>query len=140
MKKNLLITLAWVAVMTQSSLSFADIIIQGQNISRYGYGHGYGHGHYGDGQYGNGDAAFAIFAGVSATLLSLSALDSADRYRHIAMIKQAETEALAFNDTSAPSTVFMDAKVRIEGLQGKALSNQEAAIMIVELNQEFRQE
>ena len=123
-----------VALLSQASMSFADGMGFRPGYGRPGYGGYPGYGH----RQGDADGAVAIIIGVSATLLSLSALDNANRGRHIAAIQQAETEALAFDGTTQPSPVFLNAKKSVETLQGQNLTDEQAAETIVELNQEFR--
>ncbi len=142
MKKILQASIILAAVLIKSTSSLAD----------YGHGHyggGYGHGHssggyyggYGHGQYGGGDDnGAAILFGISASLLVLSSIDSAQRHQRMQVIQQAETEALNYDAKANPSALFMNAKSTIEDLQGKSMNNEMAAVMIVELNQEFRQE
>lgn len=132
--KNKLVSFLFVVTM----LSLGSISITYGRDFRPGYGGypGYGHPGYGH-HHGDADGEAALL-GVSATLLSLSALDNANRGYHIAAIQQAETEALAFDGSTEPSPVFKNAKKSVETLQGQNLTDNQAAEMIVELNQEFR--
>lgn len=123
MKKYLALMMVVASVSVQSSVSFGRPPI----YPRPGHGNR-----------NNGPDPVAL--AVSATFLSLSALSQSERNHRVTMIQQAETEALNYDAKVAPSAVFMNAKSTVEDLNGQPLNNEQAADMIVELNQKFREE
>jgi hypothetical protein len=85
------------------------------------------------------DGVGGLLGIISQTFLSLSSLDSSTKHAHIAMIEQAETDALNYTVTQKTTDSFLNAKVTVELLSGQLLTDSQAAIAIVELNQKLRQ-
>lgn len=84
------------------------------------------------------DGVGGLLGMMSGTLLTLSTLDSSHRHYHKAMIQQAEADALDYQTHSVPTPAFMSAKATIEKLNNTTLTNEQAAVIIVEVNQKFR--
>lgn len=138
MKPGLIIILT-LSSLVLASVSFAD---RGHDHSGYhhddydhdDYHHHHGDHHDHDDKWDDGDTAVA--AGLGATLLSMS-LDAATRNK-TAMIEQAEPEAIAYRSGSPTSEVFQNAKAIIEAQAGQTISDEQAASLIVEYNQNLR--
>ncbi len=103
----------------------------------------FGHGHHHYTEQDNllridSDGVGGLLGIMSGTFLTLSTLDSSHRHYHMAVIQQAETDALDYQATSIPTPAFMSAKSTVEKLNNTTLTNEQAAVVIVELNQKFR--
>lgn len=77
---------------------------------------------------------------ISHSSLSLSTLDSKGQHSSSAAIKIAETDAINFQMNKQTSVNFINAKSTIENMNNIKLSNEQAAIVIIELNQQFREQ
>jgi len=60
------------------------------------------------------DGVGGLLGIMSGTFLTLSTLDDDHRHYHMAVIQQAETDALDYQATSIPTPAFMSAKATVE--------------------------
>lgn len=155
MKTKITSALIVATILGQTAIGHADsttiyqtTTVYSSNRSGYGGGYGGGYGHGGGYNRGVNDGAATVLLGVSASLLSLSALDSASRHRHMAPIQNAHNEALNYRENAPTSAQFLQATSAVRELTHtevqkklhRDLTDAEAAKVIVELNQEYNED